>query len=145
MLYPLETIKVVCQSEGIGAAAAVRAMFANGPITAARQLYSGIGAAAICSILVGAVHYASFCMSKRAAMAAAAESSGKSAGAGSGGDSGQGAATAIAAVVGAVSTALVESPCDLYRHMAQVLRGRGGPGSAFNRQRGATPHCNTPQ
>jgi hypothetical protein len=114
VLYPLETIKVKCQAEGVGAATAVRAVLASGPRSALRALYSGIGAAAICSVIVGAVHYASFCMSKRAAMAAT------NGGGGGGGEPSTGLATAIAAVVGAVSTALVESPCDLYRHMAQV-------------------------
>jgi hypothetical protein len=128
VLYPLETIKVTCQAEGLGVAAAVQKLLAGGPWQGVRQLYSGVGAAGVCSIIVGAVHYASFCMSKRAAMAAAdgggsggsGSSSGGGAGHGAGEASGQGPATAFAAVVGALCTALVESPCDLYRHMTQV-------------------------
>ncbi|KAI8469632.1 MAG: mitochondrial carrier domain-containing protein [Monoraphidium minutum] len=121
VLYPLETIKVKCQSDQVSAVAALRAVCARGPVDAARALYSGIGAAAICSIIVGAVHYASFCMSKRAAMAAVADKGGGGGGhGGAHGGGGSGGATAVAAVVGAVSTALVESPCDLYRHMAQA-------------------------
>lgn len=122
VLYPLETIKVKCQADGVSAAVAVQQMFGKGPFPAMRQLYSGMGAAAFCSIIVGAVHYASFCMSKRAAMAAADVANGNGGGAVKVEEGGQakGAATAFAAVVGAMATALVESPCDLYRHMAQA-------------------------
>jgi len=127
VLYPLETIKIVCQSESISAAAALNKMLSAGPMAGVRQLYNGIGAAALCSVIVGSVHYASFCMSKRAAIAAtegSSSSNGSKAGAASGSSetssSNQSAATAFAAVVGAVATALVESPCDLYRHLAQA-------------------------
>lgn len=131
VLYPLETLKVKCQAEGVAAAAALSAMLHAGPLGAARQLYAGVGAAALCSVVVGAVHYASFCVSKRAAVAAAAAEGG-----GKGGDANagqQGAATAIAAVVGAVSTAAVEAPCDRFRHLAQagLLNGGGGSGGNF--------------
>ncbi len=142
----------MCQAEGISAAAAVRRMLAGGPLAGARALYNGIGAAALCSIIVGSVHYASFCMSKRAAVAAA-EGGGKGGKGGKGGGSGDedggspGAATAFAAVVGAIATALVESPCDLYRHQAQAgmiqgnflsevrLAGEAGVGFWVERQR----------
>jgi hypothetical protein len=56
VLYPLETIKVKCQADGLSAAAALRAMMARGAVPGLRALYSGIGAAAVCSIIVGAVH-----------------------------------------------------------------------------------------
>jgi hypothetical protein len=56
VLYPLETIKVKCQADGISAAAALRVMLAAGPMPGLRALYSGIGAAAVCSVIVGAVH-----------------------------------------------------------------------------------------
>jgi hypothetical protein len=43
-------------------------MMAGGAGAALRAAYAGFFSAAACSMLVGAVHYASFCVSKRAAL-----------------------------------------------------------------------------
>lgn len=120
ILYPLETIKVQCQAGGAPAAQVLAALARSGPATAARTLYAGFLSAALCSVLVGSVHYASFCISKRAALAAAAPAVAGAAGDGSSEGSSGGAANLLAATVGALATALVESPCELFRHQAQA-------------------------
>lgn len=122
-------------------------------------------------MLVGAVHYASFCMSKRAALQAANSSSMSSSSSSSKTTNGSAAAAdglthsghdessavggplanLFAAVVGALSTALVESPVELFRHQAQVgMVGnnflgemvtavrKGGPGALYW---GFLPYC----
>jgi hypothetical protein len=108
----------------------LRRLFAQGtPAAAVRQLYGGFFTAAVLSMVVGAVHYASFCSSKRLAIeatngngqaakgaAAAASSSGH----GHGGDVDNTGANLFAATVGAIATALVESPAELLRHQAQA-------------------------
>jgi hypothetical protein len=171
VLYPLETLKVRCQSENQSVrrvfAAMVSAAGAQGGGGAARAqrvlaaLYSGFGSAAAFSVVVGAVHYASFCASKRMALAdgnvgagvAAAQAETKQqrrkskkhqqqrqqqqaspspssasddvGGHGGGGNAG---ANLTAASVGALVTALVESPAELFRHRAQagMLHHSGG-------------------
>lgn len=70
VLYPLETIKIKCQAECTSVAAVLRQMAAtqrNNPLALLGALYSGYSSAALCSILVGAVHYLSFCGAKRLA------------------------------------------------------------------------------
>jgi len=67
-------------------------------------------------MLVGAVHYASFCISKRAAM----EGNGKGHAEASAASHDTTGANLFAATVGALSTALVESPVELFRHQAQA-------------------------
>ena len=190
VLYPLETLKVRCQSEGRPVRGVFAAMVAaageagTGPGGAAvgaglrsrrvlAALYSGFGSAAALSVVVGALHYASFCASKRmalaeadggpaaAAAAAAAADKGKAAGGrkrrrgrqegeaaaaaaaapssahdGGGHGGGNAGANLTAASVGALVTALVESPAELFRHRAQAGMlhqhggGGGGPGLA---------------
>ncbi|WIA22871.1 hypothetical protein OEZ86_009816 [Tetradesmus obliquus] len=113
VMYPLETIKVRCQSDGIAAATVLQQLLAKGAPSAARVLYAGFLSAALSSILVGSVHYASFCISKRMALQAA----------GSNGSSSD--ANLLAATVGALATALVESPVEMFRHQAQAGVGNG--------------------
>lgn len=68
ILYPLETMKVKCQVECSSGMSVLRQLMQQGsPASVLRALYSGFSSAAICSIVVGAVHYASFCASKRLA------------------------------------------------------------------------------
>ncbi|KXZ43612.1 hypothetical protein GPECTOR_85g342 [Gonium pectorale] len=195
ILYPLETIKVRCQADGISAAAVVRDLLRNGwgPHVLA-QLYSGIGSATAFSVVVGAIHWLTFCTAKRAALevmveqedskraaAAAGAGAGVAAGAGAavageaaggakagggkggatahlhvssghhmhdeevqlstavphggsghgghGGGGGEGdasdvrllaTANMVGATVGAIATALVEGPLELFRHQAQA-------------------------
>ncbi|KAF8066349.1 SAMC1 [Scenedesmus sp. PABB004] len=122
VLYPLETVKVKCQADGVGAAAVLRALLREGVPAAARLLYSGFASAALCSLLVGGVHYASFCVAKRSALQATG-------GAGDGGG-----ANLVAATVGALATALVESPVELFRHRAQA----GNVGANFLQEMAST-------
>lgn len=169
VLYPLETLKVRCQSEGLSVRGVLAAMAtatgSDGAATAVRSrrllaaLYSGFGSAAALSVVVGAVHYASFCASKRMALAEG-NGNGNGGGGGSGAaaegktkrktkkeqrqppppasSDGHGGGTAganlTAASVGALVTALVESPAELFRHRAQAgtlhHHGGGGAGSA---------------
>lgn len=79
---------------------------------------AGFMSAALCSVLVGSVHYASFCCSKRLALQGldAASSSSSSH---SGSDSSH-SANMLAASIGALATALVESPVEMFRHQAQA-------------------------
>lgn len=105
--------QVRCQSDGIAAATVLQQLLAKGAPSAARVLYAGFLSAALSSILVGSVHYASFCISKRMALQAA----------GSNGSSSD--ANLLAATVGALATALVESPVEMFRHQAQAGVGNG--------------------
>ncbi|GLC60541.1 hypothetical protein PLESTB_001624900 [Pleodorina starrii] len=69
LLYPLETIKVRCQADGISAAAVISSMTRNGwGPQFVQQLYSGLGSAAAFSVVVGAIHWLTFCAAKRAAL-----------------------------------------------------------------------------
>lgn len=111
--------QVKCQSDSVNARAVLAQLLAQGGPSALRALYAGFVSAALCSVLVGSVHYASFCVSKRMALQAAGAGSsdaGSSGGHGGGGDG----ANLVAATVGALATALVESPCELFRHQAQA-------------------------
>lgn len=68
-LYPLDTIKVRCQTTSSSAAKVVADMLrANGgPLSPAlwRQLYAGAVGASLMSVAVGALYYSSFCAAKR--------------------------------------------------------------------------------
>lgn len=77
---------------------------------------AGFVSAALCSVLVGSVHYASFCWSKRLALQAMDPSS---SGSSSSSDSSH-SANMLAASIGALATALVESPVEMFRHQAQA-------------------------
>ncbi|KAG1679403.1 hypothetical protein FOA52_007694 [Chlamydomonas sp. UWO 241] len=73
LLYPVETIKVRCQTDGLAASQVVSHMWRQaaqpgGASLVLKQLYSGIGATAVFSIAVGAVHWLSFCAAKRTAI-----------------------------------------------------------------------------
>lgn len=65
-------------------------------------------------MLVGSVHYASFCWSKRLALQAMDSSSSSSS------SENSQSANMLAASIGALATALVESPVELFRHQAQA-------------------------
>ncbi|KAI8462430.1 MAG: mitochondrial carrier domain-containing protein [Monoraphidium minutum] len=65
LLYPLDTIKVRCQAQGIPARAVIASLSGLGPRELAAQLFAGAGQAAVSSVLVGAVHFMSFCSAKR--------------------------------------------------------------------------------
>jgi hypothetical protein len=165
VLYPLETIKIKCQADSIGVGLVMQRLAQQGMAGATSQLYSGFGAAALLSMLVGSVHYVSFCMSKRMALgvaggsgssteaaagaAGAAAAGSHSGGHGEHGDTGW--ANMFAAVSGALATALVESPVELFRHQAQAGVGggnllgemaaavrKGGPGALYW---GFLPYC----
>lgn len=119
VLYPLETIKVKCQSDGLAAAAVLQQLFSNGGPAALKALYAGVMSAALCSVLVGSVHYASFCCSKRLALQGLDAASSSSSSSHGGSDSSH-SANMLAASIGALATALVESPVELFRHQAQA-------------------------
>ncbi|GFR49742.1 hypothetical protein Agub_g11899 [Astrephomene gubernaculifera] len=69
LLYPLETIKVRCQSDGISAVAVVSALLRNGwNAQVVRELYAGLGSATALSVVVGAMHWFTFCAAKRTAL-----------------------------------------------------------------------------
>lgn len=114
VLYPLETIKVKCQSDGLATAAVMQQLLSKGGPAAFKALYAGFVSAALCSVLVGSVHYASFCWSKRLALQAMDSSSSSSS------SENSQSANMLAASIGALATALVESPVELFRHQAQA-------------------------
>lgn len=60
-------LQVRCQAMGMTAAEVVKDLLGQGlsPAGLLRQLYAGVAGAAICSIAVGAVHYASYESSRR--------------------------------------------------------------------------------
>lgn len=111
-------LQVKCQSDGLTAAAVIQQLLAKGLPAAGRALYAGFQSAAICSVLVGSIHYASFCISKRMALQATGTSS-------SSVESSSHNENLMAAAVGALATALVESPVELFRHQAQAGLGSG--------------------
>jgi hypothetical protein len=80
---------------------------------------AGFVSAALCSVLVGSVHYASFCWSKRLALQAMGPAGSPNSSSSSSNDSSQ-FANMLAASIGALATALVESPVELFRHQAQA-------------------------
>jgi hypothetical protein len=53
LLYPLESIKVRCQADGISAREVIVALGKEGWGKSLPQLYSGLGSAAVLSIFVG--------------------------------------------------------------------------------------------
>ncbi|GBF88166.1 mitochondrial carrier protein [Raphidocelis subcapitata] len=65
LLYPLDTIKVRCQAQGLPARAIIAELSRLGPAPLSAALFAGVGQAALASVLVGAVHFASFCSAKR--------------------------------------------------------------------------------
>ncbi|KAG2497459.1 hypothetical protein HYH03_004614 [Edaphochlamys debaryana] len=69
ILYPMETIKVRCQADCVGAGVVVRELLKNGwgPHVVS-QLYAGLGSATAFSVVVGAIHWLTFCTAKRAAV-----------------------------------------------------------------------------
>eukprot|EP00198_Chlamydomonas_reinhardtii_P001375 XP_001690711.1 predicted protein [Chlamydomonas reinhardtii] len=115
LLYPLETIKVRCQADCLSATAVVQNMTRNGwGPHVVQQLYAGLGSAAAFSVVVGAIHWLTFCTAKRAALDVMEEAP-------EGADVGMlASANMVGATVGAIMTALVEGPLELFRHQAQA-------------------------
>lgn len=71
LLYPLDTIKVRCQTNSCSAAATLAQVAAQSKgnlLAALALLYAGAIPAAATSILVGSVHYVCFCATKRAVL-----------------------------------------------------------------------------
>jgi hypothetical protein len=89
-----DTIKVRCQAQGVPARTVLKSFAGLTPSVLAAQLFAGAGQAALASILVGAVHFMSFCSAKRAVAAHLEEREAQRArargGAPSGGAGGQG-------------------------------------------------------
>ncbi|PRW33110.1 mitochondrial carrier [Chlorella sorokiniana] len=72
VLYPLDSLKVLCQARGSSTGAVLaelRALGCSG--RALRQLYAGCGSAALCSAAIGAVYLLAFYSAKRLVAAAA--------------------------------------------------------------------------
>lgn len=64
--------QVRCQAGGLSSGQVVRDLFKSGAAPSVlRQLYSGVMSASLCSAVIGALYYASFCACKRAAHSAA--------------------------------------------------------------------------
>jgi solute carrier family 25 S-adenosylmethionine transporter 26 len=63
-------LQVRCQTEGVRAMEVVRDISKGGVnVNLLKTLYAGAAGAALCSIFVGAAHYASYCFSRRTIMA----------------------------------------------------------------------------
>ena len=66
VLYPLDSLKVLCQARGASTGAVLaelRALGCSG--RALRQLYAGCGSAALCSAAIGAMYLLTFYSAKR--------------------------------------------------------------------------------
>jgi hypothetical protein len=63
---PQDTIKVRCQAQGVPARAVLKSLAGLRPDALAAALFAGVGQAALASVLVGAIHFMSFCSAKRA-------------------------------------------------------------------------------
>lgn len=73
VLYPLDSLKVLCQARGTNTGAVLAELRALGCNTrAARQLYAGCGSAALCSAAIGAIYLLAFYSAKRLGTAALA-------------------------------------------------------------------------
>ena len=105
LLYPVEAIKVRCQEQGIGATTILSQLIKNGRVA---SLWSGIRSSALLSILVGSIHWLSFSAAKRLVTVEG------------GSLQDEVRANFIAAGIGAISTAIVESPVEEFRHRAQA-------------------------
>lgn len=62
MLYPADTLKVLCQAHGTGVRDVVGCLRARnlGPLRLLGTMYAGCGAAAACSVVIGAAYLVSF-------------------------------------------------------------------------------------
>jgi hypothetical protein len=61
VLYPIETIKVLCQQTGTSAVATLSSMFqGHAPLAVARRLFHGVGSTIPVSILLGAAYLSMF-------------------------------------------------------------------------------------
>lgn len=158
LLYPLDTIKVRCQALGQSSSAVVKQLLQTSKGIAAllKSFYAGCMGAALCSIPIGAVHFASFETSKRLLMGAMTCGEDASKQLGSDDDAvnlknRRLMANIIAAAIAAIATAVIESPVELFRHnqqastagtsfmteMSIVMRTSGLPGLYW----GFLPHC----
>ena len=142
-LYPLDTLKVICQAADCSPRAALALLAPRGAPRGAllTALYRGCGPAAISSAAVGAVYLVTFSLARRATARATAETSVSSlppaatpsadgtpppppppsppsAAAATG-------AAAVGAVACSVATALMEAPLELFRHRTQAGVGGG--------------------
>lgn len=61
-LYPVDTLKVLCQAQGTGVGGVVLCLRARnlGPARLLSTLYAGCGAAAVASVLIGSAYLVSF-------------------------------------------------------------------------------------
>lgn len=135
VLYPLDTVKVRCQAAGCSVLEVLKDLLAGGLNYALlKKLYAGVLGAAICSVAVGAVHYASYESSKRGLLGVSTHwgywleqfSPRSKAGATLSQSAGESAshdktfANITAAALAAIITAVVEAPVELFRHNAQA-------------------------
>ena len=60
--YPIDTVKVLCQAQGASVGSVVSCLRARnlGPWRLLGTMYAGCGAAAACSVLIGAAYLVSF-------------------------------------------------------------------------------------
>ena len=141
-LYPLDTLKVICQAADCSPRAALALLAPRGAPRGAllTALYRGCGPAAISSAAVGAVYLVTFSLARRATARATAVApvsaallstttdgtpslpppspSTPSVAAATG-------AAAVGAVACSVATALMEAPLELFRHRTQAGVGGG--------------------
>lgn len=69
MPWIVHCLQVRCQADGLGAGEVIRQLLKGGAgPKVVQQLYSGFASAALFSMVVGAVHWLSFCAAKRTAM-----------------------------------------------------------------------------
>ena len=124
-LYPLDTVKTLCQARNVGAGVVVKELLALGPGKMMCAAYAGIGQAALGSLLLGALYLMTFYgvsrFGKRAFAMVDSWSQGKSAIVAS-------TAGAMASIVGS----LIEAPVESLKIRAQAGWGVSCPRNAFN-------------
>lgn len=90
-----------------------------------KKLYAGVAGAALCSMLVGAIHFASYETVHRSMIERMASSSSKVAMEPAVSSQDRQMANVVAAVMAAFITAVVESPVELFRHNQQAGTTKG--------------------
>jgi solute carrier family 25 (mitochondrial S-adenosylmethionine transporter), member 26 len=109
-LYPLDTLKVLCQARGASTGAVLASLMAAGPSAATAALYAGVGSAAMGAAAVGSVYFLAFQMMRRGVAA-----------------DGSAASASLAGAAASVAGSLVESPVEFFKVRAQAGALGGSP------------------
>ena len=124
-LFPLDTLKVHCQARSITLIAAFRHVLQQGPQSAMRSLYAGVGTAALGSAIVGAVHLSVYHYWKRLGHRLSEKKS--SADGGEHEPCSTGPLAVFGAVMSSVTVGALEAPLDQIKLKRQANTIHGSP------------------